>query len=82
MKIIIFVLIAAVSVSLIIYLSLKRKTKCSNCNSADVVITGKKKYEEDPVAISGSPNSYHQIEYKCNNCGNTFWKPKDAAIFN
>ncbi len=82
MAVIIFAVIAVILISLFLYFSLKQKVKCSSCHSSDVLTTGGKKYEEDNAAILGSPNSYHQIEYKCNKCGNTFWKPKEAAIFN
>jgi len=44
--------------------------------------TGKMRYKEDSVSVLGSPNSYHELEYKCNGCGNTFWEPKQSAIFN
>jgi len=45
-------------------------------------MTGEKRYKEDPVAAFGSPNSYHEIEYKCKKCGNVFWEPQEAVIFN
>ena len=56
--------------------------KCKSCSSTDVTATGQKRYNEDNFAIHGSPNSYHELEYKCNKCGNVFWAPKGAAIFN
>lgn len=79
---VIFVIAAIILISLVFYLTLKRKVKCHQCFSRDVTTTGQKRYKEDPVAIHGSPNSYHEIEYKCNKCGNTFWEPKQSVIFN
>jgi DNA-directed RNA polymerase subunit RPC12/RpoP len=82
MKIIIFILLLITAASLTFYFTLKRKVKCNKCSSPNITITGKKQYKEDPIALYGSPNSYEEIEYKCNACGNTFWEKSDAAIFN
>ena len=78
-----FIIIAIILGSLIFYFTLKNKTKCSNCGNTDIVVTGKKRYkEEPPLAVFGSPDSYNELEYKCNRCGNVFWQPVKAAIFN
>ncbi len=78
----IFIIIAIILVSLVFYFTIKRKVKCPNCKNSDVAATGQKRYNEDPIAIHGSPNSYHEIEYKCNKCSNTFWGAKQSLIFN
>ena len=77
-----FIVIALILISLVFYVTVKRKVKCTKCSSTDVTATGQKRYNEDNLAIHGSPNSYHEIEYKCNKCGNTFWEPKQSVIFN
>lgn len=82
MTIIIFSFAALILITLVIYFSLKRKVKCPSCQSLDVTATGQKRYKEDNLAIQGSPSSYHDLEYKCNKCGEVFWAPKGAAIFN
>jgi DNA-directed RNA polymerase subunit RPC12/RpoP len=82
MKILIFLFIVIFFVTLTIYFTIKRKIKCTKCSSQDISKTGEKRYKEDPVALCGSPNSYTEIEYKCNRCGNVFWNPQDASIFN
>ncbi len=80
---IIFIIIAVIIITAIIYFSMQKKTHCPNCNSNIVVRTGKKIYKENPaIAVYGSPNSYHELEYKCNNCGHTFWEKQKAIIFN
>jgi ribosomal protein S27E len=79
---IIFIVIAIILASLVFYFTIKRKVKCINCSSSDVTATGQKRYIEDNLAIQGSPSSYHDLEYKCNKCGEVFWAPKGAAIFN
>ena len=79
---IIFIILAIILVSLVFYFTVKHKVKCIKCNSKEVTTTGQKRYKEDPVAIQGSPSSYHDLEYKCNKCGEVFWAPKGAAIFN
>lgn len=79
---IIFIIIAIILASLVFYFAVKLKVKCTKCNSTNVTATGQKRYKEDPVAIHGSPSSYHDLEYKCNKCGKVFWAPKGAAIFN
>ena len=79
---IIFIIIAIILASLVFYFTVKRKVKCVNCRSTDVTATGQKRYKEDNLAFQGSPNSYHEIEYKCNKCGNNFWESKQSAIFN
>jgi hypothetical protein len=79
---IIFIIIAIILGSLVFYLTVKKKTKCPHCQNSDVSLTGQKRYKEDPVSIQGSPNSYHELEYKCNKCSKTFWAPKGAVIFN
>jgi DNA-directed RNA polymerase subunit RPC12/RpoP len=79
---IIFIIIAIILVVVVFYFTVKRKVKCTKCSSTDVTATGQKRYKEDPIAISGSPNSYHEIEYKCNKCDKIFWEPKQSAIFN
>ena len=82
MTIIVFAFSALILISLVVYFTLKRKLKCQQCCSVDVMATGKTRYKEDSVSVLGSPNSYHVLEYKCNSCGNTFWEPKQSAIFN
>jgi hypothetical protein len=47
-----------------------------------LVATGDIRYNEDNLAIHGSPGSSHEIEYKCNKCSNIFWEPKQSVIFN
>jgi len=79
---VIFIIAAIIIIALVFYLTLKRKVKCNKCFSRDVTATGQKRYKEDNLAIHGSPNSYHELEYKCNKCGNTFWEPKQSVIFN
>lgn len=79
---IVFILVAIIIVSLVFYFSVKQKIKCTKCSGTDVTATGQKRYKEDPVSLQGSPNSYHEFEYKCNKCGEVFWAPKGAAVFN
>lgn len=74
-------ILSVLFILLFIYLQ-KRKTVCPNCKSGNIVKTGNTKYKEDPVAILGSPDSYHQIEYRCEKCGNIFWEKHKAFIFN
>ena len=81
-KLIIFLFLMVIAGTVTFYFTIKRKIKCNNCKSGDVKETGKKQYKEDPVAFLGSPSSYEEIEYRCNNCGNLFWEKKGAAIFN
>ncbi len=78
----IFIIIAIILGSLVFYFTVKKKTKCPHCQSSDVIATGQKRYSEDSLAVQGSPNSYHDLEYKCNKCGKIFWAPRGAAIFN
>lgn len=82
MAIVIFSLIGIILVFITVRYTLHRKTKCHSCLSQDVLRTGAKRYKEDPIAAFGSPNSYHELEYKCKKCGNVFWEPKEAIIFN
>ena len=82
MRIIIFLLLLVIAAVFTFYFSIKRKVKCNKCSSGDVIKTGKKQYQEDPVSLHGSPSSYEEEEYKCSNCGNIFWEKKSAAIFN
>ena len=79
---IIFIIIAIILASLVFYFTVKRKVKCTKCSCTDVTATGQKRYNEDNLAFHGSSNSYHEFEYKCNKCGNTFWEAKQSAIFN
>jgi hypothetical protein len=79
---IIFIIIAIILASLVFYFTIKRKVKCINCSSTDVTATRQNRYNEDKLAIHGSPSSYHELEYKCNMCASVFWAPKEAAIFN
>jgi DNA-directed RNA polymerase subunit RPC12/RpoP len=79
---ILFIIIAIILASLVFYFTLKQKVKCPKCSSTDVTATGQKRLNEDNLAIHGSSNSYHELEYKCNKCGNIFWEPKQSAIFN
>ncbi len=80
---IIFILIGAIIITAIIYFSLQKIDHCPNCNSNNIVGTGKKIYKEDPpIAVYGSPSSYHELEYKCNNCGHIYWEKQKAIIFN
>ena len=69
---IIFIIIAIILTSLVIYFTIKRKVKCINCSSTDVTATRQNRYNEDKLAIHGFPNSYHELGYKCNKCGNIF----------
>jgi DNA-directed RNA polymerase subunit RPC12/RpoP len=78
---IVFILVAIIIGSLVFYFTVKRKTKCTKCSSNNVTATGQKRYNEDNLAIQGSPSSYHELEYKCNKCGEVFWTPKGAASF-
>lgn len=79
----VFIIIAIILGSLIFYLTIKKKTKCPHCKNSDVSLTGQKRYKEEPsIAVFGSPDSYNELEYKCNKCGKVFWAPKDALIFN
>lgn len=83
MALLIFILIAVIIITLTLYFSLKEKATCPNCKSKNILKTGKKIYKEKPdAAIYGSPSSYHQIEYKCNDCGDIFLKEQKAVIFN
>ena len=83
MGIAIFIIVVLVIVSATIYISLKSKTHCPNCNSKNIVMTGKKIYKETPpIALYGSPGSYHEFEFKCSKCGHLFWERKKALIFN
>lgn len=82
MATIIFSIVTIILISLVVYITLKRKVKYHKCFSRDVMVTGEKRYNEDSVAVHGSPNSYHEIEYKCSKCGNSFWEPKQSVIFN
>lgn len=80
---VVFIIFALLIISVTIYFTLKNKNHCPNCNSTDIVCTGKKIYEEDPqIAVYGSPRSYHKLEYKCKNCEHLFWEKQKAAIFN
>ena len=78
----IFIIIAIILGSLVFYFTVKKKTKCPHCHSSDVIASGQKRYKEDNLAVQGSPNSYYEIEYKCNKCDKKFWAPRGAAIFN
>jgi transposase-like protein len=79
--IIIIIVIAAISVT--IYFSLKKKIVCPNCRSDKVILTGEKKYKEDPpFAFWGSPDSYYEYEYRCENCNQVFWKKQKTVIIN
>lgn len=81
--IIIFISVAVIALALTIYLSLKTKIKCPDCNSEKIIKTGNRKYHESPnLATLGSPNSYYMYEYKCKECDKLFWLKKKAIIFN
>ena len=83
MGILIFIIVAVIILSATIYYSLKSKSHCPNCNDKNVTLTGKKIYKEDPpIAAYGSPDSYHELEYKCSKCGHIFWEKQKATIFN
>jgi len=83
METIIFILIGVVLVSVTIFFSLREKKSCPNCADKNISKTGKKIYQEEPaIAVLGSPSSYHQLEYKCNNCGLIFYIKQKAVIFN
>lgn len=74
---------AVVLISSVFYYSLKNKTHYPNCKSNNIARTGKKNYKENPsIAPWGSPDSYHEHEYKCKNCGHLFWEKQKAIIFN
>lgn len=78
----IFIIIATILGSLVFYFTVKKKTKCPHCQGYDVISTGQKRYKENPpLAIFGSPDSYYDLEYKCNKCGSTFWEPRKSMIF-
>ena len=79
---ILFIIIAIIIACLVFYFSVKRKIKCTKCSCTDVTATGQKRYNEDNLAIQGSPSSNNDLEYKCTKCGEVFWAPKGAAIFN
>ena len=79
---IIFLVATIILITVVVYFTLKRKVKCLKCSSTNVGATGEIRYNEDNLAFHGSPNSSHELEYKCNQCGNTFWEPKRSAIFN
>lgn len=79
---IVFIIIAIILAGLVFYFTVKQKVKCTKCSSTNATATGQKRYSEDNLSIQGSPSSYHELEYKCNKCGNIFWVPKEAAIFN
>lgn len=80
---IIFIIVAVIILSAVIYYSLKQKTHCPNCKSTNLTLTGKKQYIEYPaIAVFGSADSYHELEYKCNNCARLFWEKQKAIIFN
>lgn len=83
MNTLIFIIIAVVLVAATLYFSLKSKVRCPSCRSINIDLTGNIKYKEDPpLAFVGSPDSYNELEYKCNNCGQLSWKKQKAVIFN
>ena len=80
---IIFILLAIILVALTILYNIKKKTTCPECGNKNVKRTGKKINKESPaIAVFGSPDSYHELEYKCENCGHVFWKESKTVIFN
>lgn len=80
---IIFILIAIILIALTILYSVKKKTTCPECGSKKAKRTGKKIYKESPaIAVFGSPDSYHEFEHKCENCGHVFGNESKAVIFN
>jgi DNA-directed RNA polymerase subunit RPC12/RpoP len=82
MKILIFLIVIIILSAITIYFTINKKIKCTKCSSQDINRTGEKRYKEDPSTIWGSTNSYWEIEYKCNRCGNVFWDQPNAPIFN
>lgn len=80
---IIIIFIILISITVTIYLSLKSKPTCPHCGNKKIFPTGEKKYiENPPVALWGSPDSYYEFEYKCENCNQIFWKKQKAVIIN
>lgn len=83
METIIIIFIVAIAISVTLYLSLKKKNKCPYCKSEKIIRTGGKKYlESPPIALWGSPDSYYEFEYKCENCNKLFWEKQKAVITN
>ena len=81
MGILLFILIAVILILLTLFFSLREKNNCPNCHSQNISKTGNKIYKEKPaIAFYGSPVSYHQVEYKCNDCGMTFFKEQKTVI--
>jgi ribosomal protein S27E len=73
--------VGIVLISIMLYFASTKKVKCLMCSCDNVIPTGEKRYKEDNISIWGSPKSFHEIEYKCKKCGNTFWEPKKAVFF-
>lgn len=83
MTTILFFTIIVISILLTVYFSLKKRIICPNCRNEKVTRTGGKKYKENPpIALWGSPDSYHEFEFKCEICGEVFWAKEKAVIFN
>jgi DNA-directed RNA polymerase subunit RPC12/RpoP len=83
METIILLTLVIVAISATIYLSLRTKDKCPHCRSKKIIQTGERKYlESPPIALWGSPDSYYEFEYKCENCNQIFWKKQKAVITN
>ncbi|NCS90227.1 MAG: hypothetical protein CO137_01250 [Candidatus Magasanikbacteria bacterium CG_4_9_14_3_um_filter_32_9] len=79
---IVFILFAVIVVAVTIYLSLREKKKCPNCESQNITKTGKKIHEEETsIAVISSPTSYHKFEYKCNDCGHLFLIKQRSLLF-
>lgn len=80
---ILFIIIAIAVIILTVYFTMKKSLKCPDCRSEEVEPTGRKEYKEDPpIALWGSPDSYHRKEYKCNQCGRIFMEKEKAVIVN
>jgi Zn finger protein HypA/HybF involved in hydrogenase expression len=37
---------------------------------------------KEKCTACGSPDSYNELEHKCNKCGNIFWVKREALITN
>jgi hypothetical protein len=83
METLIIITSIAAAISITIYFSIKPKNWCPHCKSKKIAATGERKYhEKPPLALWGSPASYYEIEYRCENCGQLSWKKQKAVIVN
>lgn len=78
---VIFIALAVMLGSIIIYLYLRRKPRCPQCKGENIIPTGKKLYgQEPPIALWSSPESYAELEHKCTDCGHVFGLKKRSVI--